>query len=448
MRQLSKQHPHLWPWLIAVTLAVAAVISVVDRFALSLVLEPIKQAFSINDTEIGMLQGLAFGLFYAVLGVPCGWLADRWSRVGTIILGLFIWSVATAACGLAGGFAGLLIARMCVGAGEAALAPAAHAIIYQRFPKHLINRALSVYLAGSIIGAGTAFYLVGGVYDYLKSIGTTMWPLLGELAPWQGTFIIAAIPGFIVLPFLWFVLHRDARLGSGTADHGKVSASDHALVGATRYLIVDRGFIFALFVGMSGLITMNYALLSWVPSIFNREFGWTPGQIGKPYGLIVLCASSAGMFIAAWIADRLQKSADGLIGMRVPFVAAVLAIPLSLSLLVIETPALLLVCAAALHALGSCSVGIGPALVQQRTPGHIRSRISAVYVMTVTICGLTIGPLVVGRVATAIGATPDALRTSVAVISVIALVIAAISLGKFIFSKNGAKPVVSHVSTS
>ncbi len=444
---VSKQHSNLWPWLITVTLALAMVISIIDRFALSLVLEPIKQAFSINDTEIGMLQGLAFGLFYAVLGVPCGWLADRWSRAGTIILGLFIWSVATAACGLAGGFAGLLIARICVGAGEAALAPAAYAIIHQRFAKNLIYRALSVFQVGAVIGAGTAFYLVGGIYDYLKSVGTITWPLLGELAPWQGTFIIVAIPGFILLPFLWFVLHRDARLGSGTADRGKVSASDHALMGATQYLIADKGFIFALFVGMSGLITMNYALLSWVPSIFNREFGWTPGQIGKPYGLIVLCASSAGMFIAAWIADRLQKSSDGLIGMRVPFVAAILAIPLSLSLLIIETPTLLLVCVAALHALGSCSIGIGPALVQQRTPDHIRSRISAVYVMTINICGLAIGPLVVGRVATAIGAKPDALRISVAIIGTIVLVISVISFWKFIFSKNGAKPVVTHAST-
>src|SRR5471032_3053989 len=122
-------------WLLCLVLCIAMVVSVIDRFALSLLLEPIKLNFNVSDAEIGLLQGLAFGLFYAVLGIPCGWLADRWSRTWTILIGLLIWGIATAACGLATSFAGLLVARMFVGAGEAALAPAAYALIHERFPR-------------------------------------------------------------------------------------------------------------------------------------------------------------------------------------------------------------------------------------------------------------------------------------------------------------------------
>lgn len=368
-----------------------------------------------------------------MLGVPCGWLADRWSRVGTIILGLVIWTIATAACGLAGSFSGLLAARMLVGAGEAALAPAAYAIIHQSFPRHMTNRALSLFQVGAVIGAGTAFYLVGGIYDHLKAIGTQVWPLFGTLAPWQATFVVVALPGAVLVPILWWVLARNERLNAGTIKPvASVAASSES---ATAYLVRDKAFIFALFIGMAGLLTMNYAMLSWVPTIFNREFGWTPGQIGKPYGLVVLVASSVGMLVAAWIADRMQRRANERIGMRVPMVAGIFALPLALALAFVGTPHALLACIALLHGLCTSCIGIAPALLQHRTPAEIRSRISAVYVMTVNICGLAIGPLVVGNLAAWIGTAHESLRQAVAGAGGAALVISILAFASFAFSR-------------
>jgi len=412
-----------WAWLLTIVLAVAMVISVVDRFALSLLIEPIKKDYGIGDAQIGLLQGLAFGLFYAVLGLPCGWLADKWSRKGTIIVGLLIWSVATASCGLTSGFVGLLVSRMLVGAGEAALAPAAYATIHDQFPRTMINRALSVFQVGAVIGAGTAFYIVGALYDHLKAIGPVVYPGFGPLAPWQSTFVAVAVPGLLLIPILWWMLDRTEKRSQAQYPERDRQQAATAHAGAAAYMWSNRSFIGALFVGMAGLLTMNYALLSWLPSIFSREFGWTPGEIGRPYGLVVLVASSAGMLVGGWSADRIQRTQHELAVLRVPVTAAILGLPFAVMLMLAHTPILTLCCAAVLHALCTCAIGVAPALLQLRTPAPIRSRVSAVYVMAVNICGLAVGPLLVGQMTGLVAPGPGALRAAVSIVGAIALLV-------------------------
>ncbi|CAG2155185.1 Sialic acid transporter NanT [Cupriavidus yeoncheonensis] len=425
-----------WAWILTTVLALAMVVSVIDRFALSLLIEPIKKAYGITDSQIGLLQGLAFGLFYAVLGLPCGWLADKWSRKGTIVVGLLIWSAATAACGLTTTFVGLLASRMLVGAGEAALAPAAYAIIHDQFPRTMINRALSLFQVGAVIGAGTAFYIVGAMYDYLKGIGPVVTPWFGTLEPWQQTFVAVALPGLVLTPILWWVLSRAEDKSPVAMERGNAKAVAPQ-VGTGRYMWSDRTFIAALFIGMSGLLTMNYALLSWLPSIFAREFAWTPGQIGRPYGLIVLVASSLGMLIGGWAADRIQSSQPEVGVLRVPLTAAVIGLPFAAALLFTNTPMLLLGLAAVLHALCTCSIGVAPALIQLRTPALIRSRVSAVYVLAVNICGLAIGPLLVGEMTRLVPQGTEALRTSVAVVGAAALLISVAVLASYTLVARG-----------
>ncbi|MDD2047532.1 MFS transporter [Pseudomonas putida] len=423
---------HTWAWMTTAILAIAMVISFVDRFALSLLVAPIKTTLAISDVHIGLLHGLAFGLFYSILGIPCGWLADRWSRTGTILLGMLIWCAATAACGLANSFTGLLLARMLVGAGEAALAPAAYAVIYERFPKAILNRALTLFQAGAVIGAGTAFYIVGSLYEWLEPIGVIDLGWVTARQPWQSTFLLVALPGLLLLPVLWWVLKR----GEGVA-HQNAPAELAQHSGESQkvipYLVEDRTFIAAVFVGMAGLLTMSYALLTWIPAIFVREFLWLPGEIGRIYGAVVLFSCIGGMFAAAWIADRLSsQSQDICSALRVPLVAGVLAIPAGLVFLLAGGPVGVLIACAALHGLCTCSIGIAPALIQKRSPAAIRSRVSALYVMVVNICGLAVGPMLVGGVVEWLGGGAAGLRTAVLIVGGGGLLLSVTTLGLYL----------------
>ncbi|MDN4546360.1 MFS transporter [Pseudomonas sp. C32] len=431
----AKAPTYTWAWITTGILAIAMVISFIDRFALSLLVEPIKSSLAISDTQIGLLHGLAFGLFYSILGIPCGWLADKWSRTGTILLGMLVWCLTTAACGLAGSFAGLLFARMLVGAGEAALAPAAYALIYERFPKAILNRALTLFQAGAVVGAGTAFYIVGDIYDWLEPIGVIDFGFLGKRDPWQTTFLIVAVPGLVLLPILWWVLNRPIDTALSTPSEPSEPVVDSSRIGmkVIPYLIEDRACIAAVFFGMSGLLTMSYALLTWIPAIFVREFQWAPGEIGRIYGAVVLFSSIGGMFVAAWIADRIANRVGSVFSsLRVPLFAGVLALPAAVMFLLASGPVQVLVACGALHALCTSSIGIVPAFIQRRSPQEIRSRVSALYVMVVNICGLAVGPILVGSVVALLGGSATALRTAVFIVGGGGMVISVITLGLFL----------------
>ena len=157
-----------WPspalgWYAVSVLLVAYIFSFIDRTIIGLLVGPIKASLQISDTQFGVLGGIAFTLFYTVLGVPIGRIADRVSRRGLIALGVAVWSFMTAACGWAASFWQLFLARVGVGVGEAALTPAAYSMIADYFPKERLGRALAVYQSGAFLGAALAFILGGAV---------------------------------------------------------------------------------------------------------------------------------------------------------------------------------------------------------------------------------------------------------------------------------------------
>jgi MFS family permease len=151
-----------WPrpgiaWYAVVILVIAFIFSFVDRIIIAMLVEPLKQDLGLSDTQLGLLQGLAFAVFYAAVGIPIGRLADRYSRRAIIAWGIFFWSLMTAVCGLARSFWELFLARVGVGVGEAALSPAAYSMIADYFPREKLGRALGVYQSGAFFGAGLSF---------------------------------------------------------------------------------------------------------------------------------------------------------------------------------------------------------------------------------------------------------------------------------------------------
>ena len=171
-------------WYSVAICMVAYILSFVDRQILSLLIGPIQADLKISDTEFGLLSGLAFSIFYAVMGIPVATLSDRTNRPLVISAGVAIWSLATAACGLASSFAGLFASRLLVGAGESTLSPATHSLIADLFPREKLGRATAIFAVGSFLGSGIAF-LVGGTIISAVNVaeGVTVFDV--ALRPWQ-----------------------------------------------------------------------------------------------------------------------------------------------------------------------------------------------------------------------------------------------------------------------
>jgi MFS family permease len=175
-------------WYVVGILTLAYISSFIDRQILSLLVEPIKRDLKITDTQISLLMGLSFGIFYTILGIPIARLADLKSRKQIVAWGIGLWSLMTAVCGMVGNFTQLFLARMGVGVGEAALSPATYSMIADLFPKNKLAIANSVYNMGIFIGA--ARLLIGGLVVNIFNVAE-MWqvPFVGEVYPWQGPFL-------------------------------------------------------------------------------------------------------------------------------------------------------------------------------------------------------------------------------------------------------------------
>lgn len=422
----------IFDWLVVMLLLVASLVSMVDRFALSLLLEPIKASMGLTDAQLGLLTGVAFGLFYAAMSLPMGWLADRWSRKACITLGLAVWGVATAACGLSANAMQFAAARMFVGVGEAALAPCAYGIIHDRIPPRALGRAMSVYQMGGMLGAGFAMFVAGLAYNFFLAHAGAPLPLVGGLLPWQQTFVTLALPCLPVMGLL--LMMKEKRRPAPAAQAGSDAVPPPANVFAA--LRTQAGLYSATFLGVAAIILVTYALLSWMPAILMREFRWSAMQVGSSYGVVVVVASAVGLFVGGTAVDKMVQQ-----GISHPYLLLSLWVAVG-SLLLVAAFALasgpwsLLVVAGGLHFLMAAPIGIIPAYVQIISPYNVRGQVSSLYVLTVNIVGQTVGPSAIGFIS---GLAPDSaygLRQAISIVSAVSLCIAIVLIS---FARKGSR---------
>jgi MFS family permease len=402
-------------WTIASILMGAMLISVVDRFALSGLVEPLRADLHLTDAELGLLGGISFGLFYACMTLPLGYLADRWSRIGTIMLGIGVWCLATIACGYAYSFATLLVARIFVGAGEAALAPAGYSLIRNLFPPSQLARAMSVFQLGAILGSGAAFLVVGLVYAPLEAGAAAHWPVLAQLRPWQQTFVLVGAPGIVFVLLVSAIRDRPVP---------RVAGPKTGL--AAAFALAPR-FYFLLFTAMSGIITVTYALMSWVPAIMNREHARPVGSAASTYGVVVMICCTLGLLSGGWLADSLQRRDPQRAHCRIILISSAIMLPVILALPWASSWTVLLMVLCLFHFSSSLPIGVVPALIQLRTPPDARSRVSAAYVLTVNLFGLGVGPASVGFISQSLSRQADGLRLAVSALAAIAASVALIA---------------------
>lgn len=240
---------------------VGAVLSYTDRQILAILVDPIRASLHLTDTQLSLLQGAAFAVLYSVIGLPLGRIADLVPRRGLLVVAIALWSVGTAACGLAHTFSGMLLARLLVGAGEAALAPAAISLLGEYFPPDRRGTAMGVFLAGIVIGAGAAIGIGGGLLQLAEAHSLHVLPLIGALAPWRIVLLVAGVAG-VVMSVAMLTLHEPA--------------GRHFSPGVLRARLFGLGEIAGAFRSQAGVLVPLYAALAFWSIVDNALLSWTP----------------------------------------------------------------------------------------------------------------------------------------------------------------------------
>jgi MFS family permease len=357
--------------------------SFLDRQILNLMVGPIKHDLGISDFQFALMAGGAFGLFYTLMGLPLGWLADRFNRKWIITAGLTAWSLMTAACGMSNSFGELFIARVGVGVGEATLSPSAYSLLSDLFPKQWLPRAMSVYTVGIFIGAGLALVAGGAVVTAVSHTPTVTIPVIGQLKSWQAVFVAVGLPGLLLA--LWLMSVREP------ARRGRTEVLP--IRDIFRFLRAYPRMFLALFVGAGLYSVLGYAD-TWYPELFIRTWGWDAAHAGRVVGLTSLIAGPLGLIFAGWYSSRMMSrgQSDGCLRLTA-YGAIAITIPAVLMPLMPTPAAMTLMLLPIKFFVGFPPVLITSAL-QLVSVNRQRAQLGAIFLFTVGIIGVTAGPII------------------------------------------------------
>ncbi|WCM29477.1 MFS transporter [Sphingomonas sp. QA11] len=383
-----EQKSYAYSWYTAAVLMVAYTFSFLDRQILNLMVGPIKVDLHLTDTQFALLTGGAFGIFYTVMGLPIGWLADRYPRTRIIACGVALWSLATTCCAFARSFPMLMAARIGVGVGEATLSPSAYSLLSNSFDKSRLPRAMSVYSVGIYIGAGLALILGGSVVELVARSPEMHLPLIGTVRSWHAVFLVIGPPGLLVA--LWIsTLREPAR----DIDHAAVETGrSFSLVRIGRFLATWPAMSVSLFLGSAMLAIMSY-MDAWYPELFIRTFQWNAAQTGHVNGLASLSAGPIGMLSAGWLSSRMIARGRSDACLRLALYAAIGLSVFATAMPLMPDATTMAAMLWPIKFLGGFVPVLIPSAIQMIAPGNMRAQLSAVFGLTVGILAVTLGPV-------------------------------------------------------
>jgi MFS family permease len=391
----------------------ANTLAFVDRQALALLVEPIKQDLHISDTAISLLYGLSFTIFYVAVGIPVARLADRSSRRNIIAASILVWSVCTSLCGVARSFGGLFMARVGVGAGEGGLTPAAYSLLADYFPKKKLAAAMGVYQMGLYIGGASALVIGGLISSVIPPSQTVMVPLLGGLKGWEIVFLLLGLPG-VALSLLCFTIREPARQGTGAAQESVPLREFFAHVGVRwrSYVGIALGFALMILAGNGATV--------WIPAFFERAFGWSTAEVGKYYGPVVFIFGTSGALAGGFFASWLRRRGYADANLRAALIGFTILVPLSIGFPLMPTAGLALTAIALMNFFAGFNFGGGLAALQELTPNRMRALVSAMYMLTINLIGAALGPMAIALCTDYVFADPKRLPEAISVVCAVA----------------------------
>lgn len=359
-------------WLMLAMLLVVYAVNFLDRQILSILKEPIAAELGLNDEQLGLMGGLAFGLLYTTLAVPAAWLADRTSRVWIITGALALWSGFTALCGLATTFWQLFAARMGVGVGEAGGVAPAYSLIADYFPPRLRARAMGIFSFGIPVGSACGV-LAGG--------------LLAAHVDWRWAFLAMGAGGVLLAPVFRLVMKEPIR---ESRDLASMRFADVVRLAASKpsFWLLSLGTACASMVG--------YGIMYWMPTFLARSLGMDLASRSWLFAGILLLGGIAGMSLGGVVADRMgarHKAAYAL----VPAAAFLASAALYLVGLMAQTPLQAFLLFLAPQALGLVWLGPVVTAVQSLGPASSRSLMSSLFLLINNLIGIALGTYAFGK---------------------------------------------------
>lgn len=381
-------------YLLTVLLVILA-FNYVDRWALGMVLENIKTDLHLSDSQLGFMSGIAFALFYAVMGIPIARWADRGNRVTIVALTITVWSVMVALCGVAMNFVQLMLIRIGVGVGEAGCVPPAHSLIADYFTRTERPRAMSIYAQGNTLSVVIGYFLAG-------------W--LNELYGWRAMFILLSLPGLALAVLVRFTL-REPRLGTlptGLTQPFEGNASPVTSRQEFRltdvFIVLWRNASYRhLLIGFSLLSFSSYGINTWQPAYFARDFGLTSADLGIWLAAIVGVSTMVAFYLGGELAQRHAPN-DERLQLKAMAILNVAFSGVLWNFIYLAPNYYLAFALMAVANLGSTAI-YGPlyAMLQTLVPPRLRATAYAIVFLFANLIGFGLGPL-------SVGALSDALR--------------------------------------
>lgn len=406
-----------YAWYIVALLTCAYLLSLVDRILISLLVEPIKAEMALSDTQIGLLVGFGFVVFYVALGIPLGSLADSRNRRNLIVAGIAVWSLATIGCGLAPSFGWLLLARMLVGAGEAVLFPCAISTFSDRFPRTQFSLAMSIFSYGAIGGMGLAMVGGGELLRWTADASNAFNVLGRSLHGWRSVFVAAGLMGIPLAALILLSVREAPRIHA--------PAIPPRIQELIRAMAARRRAYFGLFLGFGAQVVSTYIPMMWAAPFYLRTFELSPQSVGWSLGAIFAIAGGLGLMVGGKWSDA--RTGRGVID--APVQILLISIPLQLPLIgavfLADSPTLSLLALAALLFVASMYGGLQGTAVRLMSPPGMQGRLMAIYLFAVTIVGMGGGPLLVGALSEHVFQGERALGNAMGTVMTTAILLAA-----------------------
>jgi MFS family permease len=414
-------------WYTVAILLSAYIFSFIDRQILNLLVAPVRRDLGITDTQMSLLIGFSFALFYSVLGLPFGRLADFVSRPRLILAGMLTWSFMTAGCGLIRSYSQLFLLRVGVGIGEATLSPAAYSMISDSFPPAKRSVPYSVYTTATYVGSGFAF-LFGGLL--LRSFGSRemfQLPLFGLTRPWQALFLLLGISG-ILFAVVLLTLRDPSRKGARILEEERGEKKVERIpVSATwNYFAKNGTTLVSLILGMALVALAAYGTSAWAITFLVRNHHMSASEAGILFGGAQILSGSLGMLTAgkavSWLMSRGHRDAYMRVaawscgGWLVPGILYPLLSHTSAVVILIYVGTFFL-------CMPTCLI---PAAILEIVPNAMRGQAAAVYLLVVNLIGLGIGPTAIALVTDHVFGFDAAVRYSLLIVPVAAALVAEI----------------------
>ncbi|HJQ16092.1 MAG TPA: MFS transporter [Allosphingosinicella sp.] len=395
-------------WSMILILSALSIVSFLDRFALGLLVQPLKQDLGVSDVQIGLLFGSAFALFYGAITLPLARLADRGNRVRLIVVAAVCWSACTILSGFATSFLMLVLLRVGLAVGEAALTPSTFSLIGDLLPPNRRTFGGTVYNGLGMAGASGA-YIIGSA-----TIGLVYWiqkdGYFVDLRVWQAVFIITGLPGLLLAAILVTVGREPARVAA--AVHVEAASFRDVL----RY-VKTQGWLYAgLFLGAGFIQLGTNAFLAWAPTYLSRAYGMPIVDAGLTYGLYNLIAFVTGSLVVplvgVWV-GRYRRDGVVLIGA----VCAVLHLVFCVAAVLQSSPSAFLFftfIGMMLSVGGASNVLVS---IHMFTPPRMRATLTAAITICLTTITLGLGPPLAAALSDRFGSGPDALGVGMGLVA-------------------------------